>query len=210
MVQLNDSVTGATTEYFGFSSATGGGFAIKASSGTGYQVGTFVLLDTTSPTIAITSPTSGQNWSNSVFTITGTASDNVQLAAVYYQINSQGWNLASSANNWANWNVVVTLIPGTNIISAYAVDTSGNASTTKQVSFNYVSTPPKLAITHSGTNVILTWPTNATGFTLQSTTNFVSQTFWNTNLPSPVVVNTNYVVTNIIISTKQFYRLTHF
>ena len=31
--------------------------------------------------------------------------------------------------------------------------------------------PPQLTIIPSGANVILTWPTNATGFTLQSTTN---------------------------------------
>ena len=152
VVQLNDSVTGVTTAYFGFSSATGGGFAIKASSGTGYQVGNFVLLDTTTPTVAITAPTTGQNWSNSVFTITGTASDNVQVAAVYYQVNSQGWNLASTANNWANWSANIALLPGTNIIQAYSVDTSGNSSPINTQNMFYVLPAPILVqINGSGT-----------------------------------------------------------
>lgn len=142
ILQLNDSITSATTAYFGFSSATGGGFAIKASSGIGYQVGTFVLLDTTLPTVAITAPTTGQNWSNSVFKITGTASDNVQVAAVDYQVNGQGWILASNANNWANWSANITLLPGTNIIQAYSVDTSGNSSPVNTQKVFYVLPAP--------------------------------------------------------------------
>lgn len=67
--------------------------------------------------------------------------------------------------------------------------------------------PPRLTIIPAGANVILTWPTNATGFTLQSTTNLVSSTVWSTNLPSPIVVSTNYAVTNTISGTQKFYRL---
>jgi len=68
------------------------------------------------------------------------------------------------------------------------------------------ASPPKLTIIGSGTNVILTWPTNATGFTLESATNLVSPV-WNTNLPTPVVVNTNNAVTNGISGIQKFYRL---
>ncbi len=67
---------------------------------------------------------------------------------------------------------------------------------------------PQLAIAASGTNVILTWLTNATGFTLQSATNLVSPSVWSTNLPAPVVVNGQNTVTNPISVTRQFYRLT--
>jgi uncharacterized repeat protein (TIGR03803 family) len=66
---------------------------------------------------------------------------------------------------------------------------------------------PQLAINRSGTNVVLTWPTNATGFTLQSTTNLVSTTVWSNVAPAAVVVNTNNAVTNAISGTKKFYRL---
>src|ERR1035437_3499689 len=67
--------------------------------------------------------------------------------------------------------------------------------------------PPQLTIIPSGANVILTWPTNAAGFTLQSTTNLVSPTVWITNSPAPVVVNGQYAVTNPVSGTKKFYRL---
>ena len=58
---------------------------------------------------------------------------------------------------------------------------------------------PLLAIFHAGTNVIVTWPTNATGFTLQSTTNLAA--------PVWVTVTGQNTVTNPISGTQKFYRL---
>ena len=67
--------------------------------------------------------------------------------------------------------------------------------------------PPQLTIIPSGANVILTWPTNAAGFTLQSTTNLGSSAVWITNSPAPVIVNGQNTVTNPITGAQQFYRL---
>jgi uncharacterized repeat protein (TIGR03803 family) len=67
--------------------------------------------------------------------------------------------------------------------------------------------PPQLTIIPSGANVILTWPTNAAGFTLQSTTNLGSSAVWTTNSPAPAVVNGQNTVTNPISGAQQFYRL---
>jgi formylglycine-generating enzyme required for sulfatase activity len=64
-----------------------------------------------------------------------------------------------------------------------------------------------LTISRSAANVILTWPTNATGFTLQSTTNLVSTAVWTAVVPGPIAVNGNNTVTNPISGTQQFYRL---
>jgi pimeloyl-ACP methyl ester carboxylesterase len=94
--------------------------------------------DTTPPTISITTPTSGQRWSNAVFTVTGTAHDNVQVANVYYQLNGAGWNSAVTGNSWSNWTAAVNLAPGTNFVQACAVDVVGNPSTTNNMSFDYV------------------------------------------------------------------------
>ena len=66
---------------------------------------------------------------------------------------------------------------------------------------------PMLAIIRSGSNVVLTWPTNAAGFTLQSTTNLVSPAVWTTNLPSPVIANGQNTVSNSISGPQKFYRL---
>ena len=67
--------------------------------------------------------------------------------------------------------------------------------------------PPQLTIIRSGANVILTWPANAAGFTLQSTTSLLSPAVWITNSPAPVVVNGQNAVTNSVSGTQKFYRL---
>jgi hypothetical protein len=59
--------------------------------------------------------------------------------------------------------------------------------------------PPQLALIRSGSNVVLTWPANAVGFTLQSAPE-ITGTF--TNLPA---ATSPY--TNPISGTQQFYRL---
>jgi len=70
-----------------------------------------------------------------------------------------------------------------------------------------VPLPPQLTIVASMPNVILTWPTNFTGFTLQSTTNLLSPSVWAPVSPPPVVFNGQYWVTNAISGWQQFYRL---
>jgi uncharacterized repeat protein (TIGR02543 family) len=108
--------------------------------------------DKTPPTIAIKSPTAGQFWSNSVFTVAGTASDNVGVVSVSYQLNGGSWTPATSANGYTNWTATLTLTPGTNTVKAYASDGSGNNSTNQTVSFVYVlSAPLSVSTVGSGT-----------------------------------------------------------
>ena len=66
---------------------------------------------------------------------------------------------------------------------------------------------PQLTINAAGDNIMVTWPTNFTGFALQSTTNLASSAIWSTNLPAPVVADGQYTVTNPISGTQQFFRL---
>jgi uncharacterized repeat protein (TIGR03803 family) len=66
--------------------------------------------------------------------------------------------------------------------------------------------PPHLTVVHSTTSVIITWPTNAAGFILQSTTN-LALVVWNTNLFLPTIINGQNTVTNSIGGTQQFFRL---
>jgi hypothetical protein len=67
--------------------------------------------------------------------------------------------------------------------------------------------PPTLTITAAGTNVILMWPTNVPGLTLQCTTNLSPSAVWINVSPPPVVVNGQNLATNPIRGTRQFYRL---
>ena len=102
------------------------------------------------------------------------------------------------------------------VLAFYHVAASTNGTTVTQASvasvtyFSIITTTnaavasaPVLHIRPSGTNVILTWPTNATGYTLVSATNLNSPV-WITNTPAPVVVNTNNAVTNGISAPGSF------
>ncbi len=110
------------------------------------------FVDTSKPTVSITNLTSGQRLSNATFTVKGTASDNWMVSNVWCQIDGLGWNAATNINHWTNWAAGVSLIPGTNVVQAYAVDTSGNLSTTNTVSFQYVvSAPLQVQLTGKGT-----------------------------------------------------------
>jgi hypothetical protein len=118
------------------------------------------FVDTNKPAVSITNLASGQRVSNTVFTVKGTASDNWRVSNVVCQINGGGWNLATNINNWTNWAAGVTLIPGTNVVQACAVDTSGNVSTTNSVSFQFVVTN-QLQIRAIGLGTILPNYSNA-------------------------------------------------
>jgi uncharacterized repeat protein (TIGR03803 family) len=83
---------------------------------------------------------------------------------------------------------------------------SGGAGTVFSLSLPPVSAP-QLTIILSGTNVVLTWPANATGFTLQSTASFVSPAAWNAVSPGPVVIDGQNTVTDPISGNQQFYQL---
>ena len=96
--------------------------------------------DTNRPTVQITVPTSNQQLTNSVTTMTGKAGDNIAVAAVYYSLNGSAWAAASTANNWTNWSANnLPLTPGTNTVQAYAADTSGNRSAISTNRFIYLA-----------------------------------------------------------------------
>lgn len=68
---------------------------------------------------------------------------------------------------------------------------------------------PKPVISVSAANIVLTWPANATGITLQSSTNLASSAVWTTVSTAPVLVNGQNTVTNVIQGPQMFYRLSH-
>jgi hypothetical protein len=93
-----------------------------------------------------------------------------------------------------------------------ATDSSGNVyvGDTANNTIRKGFPPPQLTISLSGvppSGIILTWPTNVVGFSLQSTTNLVSTALWSTNLPAPVVIGGQNTVTNPITGPQQFFRL---
>ena len=73
--------------------------------------------------------------------------------------------------------------------------------------FSFSLPLPQLTIALSGTNVVLRWPVNPAGFTLQSATNLISPTIWSQVSPLPVIADGQNAVTNPISGSQKLYRL---
>ena len=86
-------------------------------------------MDTTAPSISITSPTSGTTVSISTITVSGTASDDTAVASV--TVNG------IPATGTANWNAEVNLIEGENVITIIATDLANNKKISKLQVFYY-------------------------------------------------------------------------
>ncbi len=73
------------------------------------------------------------------------------------------------------------------------------------------STPPppspQLSILPFDTLLILTWPADAAGYILESTTNLASQAAWSAVPPGPYLINGQYIVINNTAGAQQFFRL---
>ncbi len=65
----------------------------------------------------------------------------------------------------------------------------------------------KLGITPSGNKVVITWPTNAANYVLQSTTNLTKANWLTVTNPVPVIVSTNNSLTYTNNSVMRFFRL---
>ncbi len=72
---------------------------------------------------------------------------------------------------------------------------------------NIVMQPiPSVTFQFSGTNVVLSWPTNALGFSLQSAAN-LDVASWAAVTNAPAIVGTNYSVTLSAVQQVQFFSL---
>jgi hypothetical protein len=88
--------------------------------------------DAAAPTVSITSHTSGQTVSSPTITLTGTATDSGAggngIATV--TVNGIATGATASGNNTANWSRSITLAPGANTVTVFAMDGLGYFRTT--------------------------------------------------------------------------------
>ena len=90
------------------------------------------FADATAPSVAFTSPASNAKFTNAVVAVTGTASDNVALTRVEYQLGNGPFVVATGSSNWS---ANITLASGTNTLRVRAIDAAGNVSATASRSF---------------------------------------------------------------------------
>jgi hypothetical protein len=146
-INVNYKMTASASSGFAFTNWTGSLTTNSATLHFTMQTNlafTANFVDVARPTVSIVTPKANQQETNGMFTATGKASDNVAVGKVYYSLNGSAWTMPSTVNAWTNWSADLILIPGTNIVQAYAVDTSGNHSATNKVSFAYNTAPKSL------------------------------------------------------------------
>jgi hypothetical protein len=151
------------------------------------------------PTVSVT-PTNLAAISGSPATITAAASGPTPL---YYQ-----WRFGTSPISGATNTTYSIAQMHTNNVGAYVVVVSnpGGAVTSAPPALLSI-TGPHVAVIKSGTNNIISWPTNyAAGFTLETTTN-LSLGNWVPVTNPFTIVGTNVVFTNIISGKSAFFRL---
>ncbi len=168
------------------------------------------FVDTKIPTLTITAPKANQKMTNAIAYVVGTASDNWKVAGVWYQLNSNAWNLANTTNNYTNWTTTLPLISGINTIKAYALDLDGNHSLMKTL--NIISSNTfNLQLNFTNAQPL---NTNGVTFTLQLSKGLNGHIQVSTNLINWTAL-TNFVGTNTDITfrdpaatnfSKRFYR----
>jgi uncharacterized repeat protein (TIGR03803 family) len=158
-------------------------------------------------------PASGMILSGS--TLYGTANDGGIFGhGTIFSLNTNGTNFTDlytfTAGAFSNGTVTNSdgAYPQNGVILSgnvlYGVANSGGVFGSGTI-FSLTLPQPQLAMSLSGTNIILTWPTNAPGFALQSTTNLSSAAWGGSR--TPVILNGQYAVTNPVSGTGMFYRL---
>ncbi len=95
-------------------------------------------------------------------------------------------------------------------ISAVVTDNMLNTAT-NSIFVNVVApTPPKLTATQAGNQFIISWPTNnSSGLSLKGSATLGSSASWSAVGSTPVLVGNQWVVTNSISGTAQFFRLSN-
>jgi hypothetical protein len=112
-------------------------------SGTATLTVTYTPPDTTAPTIAITSPTSGATYStnSSSISIGGSASDNVAVTQVTWTNDRGGTGTASGTSSWSVSGIA--LQSGSNVLTVTARDAAGNIGiATIVISYDERPEPP--------------------------------------------------------------------
>jgi hypothetical protein len=108
----------------------------------------------------------------------------------------------------------VTHVDGGNLVQSNRTFTISVAdvctnTTTTNIVYTWTGgngTPP-LTASLLGGSIVISWPTNAAGLTVQTTTNLVQPVAWTTVTDLPSVIGTSYYLTNPIDGTARFYWL---
>jgi hypothetical protein len=128
------------------------------------------------------------------------------------QWNGSSWSaLGSGMSGYYDVTVVYALAVSGSTLYAGGDFTTAGTNVSAYAAMANLPVPPTLSIIADGSNMVLTWPDAATGYTtgytLESATNLVPPVAWQTNSTAPIVIGGQNVIINPITGPHQFFRL---
>jgi N,N-dimethylformamidase beta subunit-like protein/uncharacterized protein DUF4082/Big-like domain-containing protein len=105
--------------------------------------------DTTPPTVSMTAPAPGATVSGKTVTVSASASDNVSVASVQFNLDGANLGAADTASPYTlTWDST-TVANGSHVLTAVATDSSNNTATATAVNVTVSNdtTPPTVAVT---------------------------------------------------------------
>jgi len=158
-------------------------------------------------------------WTNGVMINLGTLGTHSQA----WGINSKGQVVGTSGTThpnlraflWENGGPMLdlnTLVPpGSPVLAVtLAINDRGEilcGGPNEEGLFLLVPTLPVLNVARLGNDVVLSWSTNHSGYTLEAKTDLSPSLNWSNVLTIPTIVGNQFVVTNSVSGASQFYRL---
>ena len=167
---------------------------------------TYTATVTTPPTISITSPTAGPNFTapSSSINLSGTAADNVGVNQVTWVSNRGGSGIATGTGSWTINGLV--LASGTTGVTVTAHDAAGNVASAI-LNINYAApdtTPPNINITSptSGPTYTATGSSPVLSGTASDDVG-VAQVTWSTDHGSGGIATgtTNWMITGLVLQS---------
>ncbi len=205
------SVEGSKTVYVWFKDSSGNVSSLASDD---------ITLDTTAPTINITSPTSDATYTatSSTISLGGSASDSTSgVKEVTWSSSSGGSGTASGTTSWTVSNI--SLSNGDNTITVTAKDNADNTATdTITVTYKSTSTNVPKVSTGSATNITETSATlngtvNANGLTTTAWFNYGTNSGSYTHTSSTQTItgsgdtSVSISISGLSAGTKYYYRL---
>src|ERR1035437_3612243 len=169
-----------------------------------------VTYNPSTTSLVLTSPTPGSTLTSASVTFQWSSGMGVtnyflfvgsSLGAGDIYVQDQGLNTSATVNGLPQ--------NGSKLYVRFWWATAAAGWTFTDYTYTAPTSAPLLGISKPGTSMVFSWPTNATGYTLQSSPNLGSAAVWSTVSPSPVVVGGQNVVTNPMSGSRMFYRLMH-
>lgn len=164
--------------------------------------------------LSFTIQTDSQNGGFNLYKIKPDGTGRQQLT--FFSGSTNGFERGAAWSPDGNALIGAANINGTNGLYRVAADGSGNATylniTQPGDPIFYVgavvgSVPPLLKISLINNQLVLSWPTNPTGFQLQSASTPLTVNSWLLVPDQPVVAGHDFYLTNQINQTGSFYRL---